>query len=62
MRPARLISVELPGGDLAINVPEDMTLLELLGHLQRANHPAADRLLKHLAAQRIEDKGSHLVA
>lgn len=44
-------TVRLPDGHLIKNVPEGMTQVELLGHLQRAKHPSAETLMKHMASQ-----------
>lgn len=43
------MNVELPDGSVIEDVPDGTSKVDILGKLQRANHPAATMLMKHMA-------------
>lgn len=52
------MDVRLPDGTTITNVPEGTTQEDLLGRLQLAKHPAADRLMREMAAQQATKETS----
>lgn len=54
------MTVRLPDGQMISGVPKGMTQVELLGHLQLAQHPSAEALMKNMASnQALEDIGPY---
>lgn len=52
------MNVELPDGSTLEGVPDNATKVDILGKLQRANHPAAPIMMKQMAAKQTADETS----